>query len=57
MANQVLGRGKFYFDPFTDETTKVLTGARALGNVPEASMAVETVKSVSGSFSCRISRN
>jgi hypothetical protein len=42
MANQVLGRGKFYFDPFTDETTKVLTGARALGNVPEASMSVET---------------
>lgn len=42
MANQVLGRGKFYFDPFANETTKVLTGSRALGNVPEASMSVET---------------
>lgn len=42
MANQVLGRGKFYFDPFTTEAAKVLTGSRALGNVPEASMSVET---------------
>jgi hypothetical protein len=42
MADQVLGRGKFYFDPFTTEAAKVLTGSRALGNVPEASMSVET---------------
>lgn len=42
MADQVLGRGIIYFDPYVSASNQTLTGEIDLGNAPEFTISIET---------------